>query len=171
MSEWAVLKKAREISGMSQEAISVASRDGRVTRRACECGCVSLYAVADLIALREARRSALAVPDDESTEIVALWEAGVRAKDIATKLRRPVETVYFHIRTARDKGTLVRPMATAGIGQASRPPSAYKRKLTEADVVAIRASEATNTAEAQKYGVTVPNIYAIRTRLTWRHVP
>lgn len=43
-------------------------------------------------------------------------------------------------------------------------------KLTEGDVRAIRQSNDSNKELAARYGVTAPNIHAIRQHRTWRHV-
>lgn len=43
-------------------------------------------------------------------------------------------------------------------------------KLTESDVRAIRESDEANKVIAARYGVTAPNILAIRQWRTWRHV-
>jgi hypothetical protein len=46
----------------------------------------------------------------------------------------------------------------------------YKTKLTEADVVAIRADPRPTRAVGRDYGVTQANISAVRSGKTWRHV-
>ena len=43
-------------------------------------------------------------------------------------------------------------------------------KLSEADVLAVRASHRTLTDEALVHGVTPQAIYRIRNRLTWKHI-
>lgn len=43
-------------------------------------------------------------------------------------------------------------------------------KLTDADVIAIRASRARPSDLAEEYGVTRGVIWCVRTRRTWRHV-
>lgn len=45
-----------------------------------------------------------------------------------------------------------------------------KAKLVEAQVLAIRASTASNTMLANKYGVSRATINSIRLRATWRHI-
>ena len=42
--------------------------------------------------------------------------------------------------------------------------------LTEDDVRAIRASTEPSKVVAARYGMSVPNVYAIRSRRNWRHV-
>jgi hypothetical protein len=44
------------------------------------------------------------------------------------------------------------------------------RKLTEDDVRAIRSCDASNNELATRFGVTAPNIWAIRENRTWKHV-
>lgn len=44
------------------------------------------------------------------------------------------------------------------------------RKLTERDIKTIRASDEPSRVIAERYGVTAPNIDAVRKRKTWRHV-
>lgn len=44
------------------------------------------------------------------------------------------------------------------------------RRLTEEDVRAIPQSDEPNKVVAARYGVTAPNIHAIRQRKTWGHV-
>jgi len=46
-----------------------------------------------------------------------------------------------------------------------------KAKLTDADVLAIRASTEPDRVLADRYGVTRPNIYSIRRRRIWTHLP
>lgn len=46
----------------------------------------------------------------------------------------------------------------------------WSAKLTEAQVLAIRASDARGTALAEEYGVTPSAICGIRKRKTWRHI-
>lgn len=52
----------------------------------------------------------------------------------------------------------------------AKPYGGHKRKLTEDEVRAIRQSEEPNRTLAARYGVTAPNISAIRKGLTWKHV-
>lgn len=56
-------------------------------------------------------------------------------------------------------------------GRVQRGSRRYSAKLTEADVAAIRASDASAAKLASKYGVCTSNIHMIRKRRTWRHVP
>ena len=51
------------------------------------------------------------------------------------------------------------------------PADKPKAKLTEQDVKAIRASNATTRALAEHYGVSQVAIHFIKTRKTWKHVP
>ena len=54
---------------------------------------------------------------------------------------------------------------TLGNGEAH-----YAAKLTEADVLAIRASSEPQSAIAKRYGVEQTNISAIKRRKSWKHV-
>jgi hypothetical protein len=47
----------------------------------------------------------------------------------------------------------------------------HNAKLSQDDVCAIRASFDNYTSLARRYGITKDNIYSIRARKTWRHVP
>ena len=53
----------------------------------------------------------------------------------------------------------------------ARGEAASKTKLTTESVLAIRASKGVASIFANKFGVSVPTIHAIRTRRTWRHLP
>jgi len=44
-------------------------------------------------------------------------------------------------------------------------------KLTEAAIQAIRASDENYTSLGQRYGITKQNVYLIRARRAWRHLP
>lgn len=46
----------------------------------------------------------------------------------------------------------------------------HKSKLTEADVLAIRASDKPHTELAKEYGVSPGGIWSLRTRRTWKHI-
>lgn len=52
----------------------------------------------------------------------------------------------------------------------AKPQGNASKKLTESDVRAIRKSDEPNKVLAGRYGVTAPNIHAIRLGRTWRHV-
>jgi hypothetical protein len=52
----------------------------------------------------------------------------------------------------------------------AKPYGEHKRKLTESDVRSIRQSDESNKVLAARYGVSAPNIYAIRKRVSWKHV-
>ena len=52
----------------------------------------------------------------------------------------------------------------------AKPHGEHKRKLTEDDVRAILRANESNKVLAARYGVTAPNINAIRKGLSWRHV-
>jgi hypothetical protein len=54
-------------------------------------------------------------------------------------------------------------------GRAMRGSAHVAAKLTERDVLAVRASDETATALADRYGVTVGAISKITTGRTWRH--
>lgn len=56
-----------------------------------------------------------------------------------------------------------------GTHRAGRQCSAAK--LTEADVIEIRASSGTNAALSERFNISPSNISMIRRRKTWRHVP
>lgn len=56
-------------------------------------------------------------------------------------------------------------------GRTQRGSRRYCAKLTEADVTAIRATDAPAGELAKRYGVSASNIHMIRSRRTWRHVP
>lgn len=58
--------------------------------------------------------------------------------------------------------------ATPPLRRGEQHPSS---KVTEADVLAIRASTESHAALARVYGVTGEAISAIRRGLTWRHLP
>lgn len=47
----------------------------------------------------------------------------------------------------------------------------HKARLSEKDIIAIRDSADSGAAIAARYGVTKENVYAIRKRKIWRHVP
>jgi len=53
---------------------------------------------------------------------------------------------------------------------ASRMKDSRAVKLTAGDVRAIRKSDEPNRVLAARYGVTAPNIHAVRLGRTWRHV-
>jgi hypothetical protein len=64
-------------------------------------------------------------------------------------------------------------MHSKGRGRVTGPPPGEKNwsaKLTEADVRAIRASTESDTALAARYGIARENIWAARTRRTWKHI-
>lgn len=46
----------------------------------------------------------------------------------------------------------------------------WKAKLTEADVIAIRADRGTSYDVAEQYGVSAVNVQKIRKRNTWKHI-
>ncbi len=46
----------------------------------------------------------------------------------------------------------------------------YNAKLTEAEVLAIRASAEPNKIIADRYGIAAPNVSSIRLRKIWKHV-
>jgi hypothetical protein len=52
----------------------------------------------------------------------------------------------------------------------AKPYGGHKRKLTEADVRAIRQTDEPDRVLAERYGVTASNINAIRKRVSWKHV-
>ena len=55
-------------------------------------------------------------------------------------------------------------------GRMAHGERAYNAKITEADVMAIRASPLTCSRLAAHYGVDTSNISCIRRRKTWKHV-
>lgn len=62
------------------------------------------------------------------------------------------------------------PGASARDGQ-KKGSASVRAKITEADVVEIRASEDTHTALSKKFGVSYSNIRMIRLGKSWKHVP
>jgi hypothetical protein len=59
----------------------------------------------------------------------------------------------------------------AAHGASLRGELNFKAKLTEEDVLAIRASNETQRDLAARYGVSQVAIYYIKARKTWKHVP
>jgi hypothetical protein len=57
-----------------------------------------------------------------------------------------------------------------GNGAKARGEATRSAKVTEDDVRAIRASDASNTALARQYGVSDMAIHKIRKRKSWAHV-
>ena len=55
-------------------------------------------------------------------------------------------------------------------GRLPRGPAHHAAKLTEADVLAIRASDKSHTIVARDYGVSAQSVYKIRKRLCWGHI-
>jgi len=52
-----------------------------------------------------------------------------------------------------------------------RGETCYNAKLTEPDVMAIRASTETNGALARRYSMTTTGVRFVRERRTWKHLP
>ncbi len=62
-------------------------------------------------------------------------------------------------------------MASKGRGNAPRGTSHRSNKLTEADVIAIRAGTGTLSALAAQYSVSTQTVAGIRARKYWKHLP
>lgn len=56
-------------------------------------------------------------------------------------------------------------------GTVTKGEAVHTAKLSESQVLAVRASRASNHELAGRYGVTPGNISAIRSRKTWKHLP
>jgi carbonic anhydrase/acetyltransferase-like protein (isoleucine patch superfamily) len=66
----------------------------------------------------------------------------------------------------------MRDMLSKGRRRPYRRGSAHQNsRLTEEDVRSIRASSENYTVLGRRYGVTKHNIYAIRSRKAWKHLP
>ena len=68
------------------------------------------------------------------------------------------------------KGDNNRDREAKGRGNQPRGEHHSMAKLTEKEVLAIRASTETPSALAERYGVDFTNIWLVRTRKTWRHI-
>jgi hypothetical protein len=83
-------------------------------------------------------------------------------------------TVLDNIHDAIDKGRYD-PRRLVRTGVNSNPGETGHHVLTDAAVLAIRTADlsvrGSQKALAQKYGVSKYAIYAVRQRLTWRHLP
>lgn len=62
-------------------------------------------------------------------------------------------------------------IAKARLGERIKGEKQHSSKLSESDVIAIRASSESERNIAKVYGVSSFAIHAIRKRKTWRHVP
>ena len=62
-------------------------------------------------------------------------------------------------------------MATKGRGGAPRGAEHLSAKLTEEQAKYVLASSANSSALAKELGVTYQTIYALRTGITWKHLP
>ena len=75
---------------------------------------------------------------------------------------------HFFLGTTTDN---MQDMLSKGRGNKSKGEQVASAKLTEDDVIDIRKSDLGSYALAKKYGVDYRNIWLIRVRKTWRHLP